>query len=253
MPVVIALIRAELLKLRTTQVWLWLLVGDIALGALVAVASLASSGAVRSPADVPEIFATANGALLTAFVLGVLGITTEFRHQTITSTVLVTPTRSPVMAAKVITYAAVGVLYALACLTVQLAIVLPWLSARRIAFRLTDPTLLRALLGLPVVFALFAVMGVGIGPVLRNQTLAVTLGLLFLLVVQNLISAIPGVRAAWAYTPAGATTAVLFPRHHTGPGDARLLPPAGGLAALVVWAFAPAVLGAAIAIHHDIT
>jgi ABC-2 type transport system permease protein len=102
------LVRAEFLKLRTTQVWFWLLLADIAIGAAVAIGSLAPADAIKAPKDVPYLFATSNGALITAFVLGVLGVTTEFRYQTITPTVLQTPSRWAVVAAKMITYATVG-------------------------------------------------------------------------------------------------------------------------------------------------
>ena len=73
----IQLVRAELLKLRTTQVWIWMLLLAIAVGVLAVVATLASKD-VKSAADVPLLFANANGAIVTAFILGVLGITTEF-------------------------------------------------------------------------------------------------------------------------------------------------------------------------------
>jgi hypothetical protein len=48
----IQLVRAELLKLCTTQVWFWILLLAIAVGVLDVVATLASND-VKSPADVP--------------------------------------------------------------------------------------------------------------------------------------------------------------------------------------------------------
>jgi hypothetical protein len=65
--------------------------------------------------------------------------------------------------------------------------------------------------GLVLAFALFAIMGIGIGALLRNQMLATSLGLVFLLVINNLIAAIPRVRAAYPYTPAGAMIAIVYP------------------------------------------
>ena len=95
----IRLVRAELLKLRTTQVWFWLLLASLAVSVLAAVAGLASDE-VRKPADVATIFANANGGLAVAFILGILGITTEFRHQTFTSAVLATPSRWAIVSAE---------------------------------------------------------------------------------------------------------------------------------------------------------
>src|SRR5919107_504804 len=120
----IRLIRAEFLKLRTTQVWFWLLLATIAVGALLAVANIAPPDATRSEEKVPALFATfaASPAYILVFVLGVLGVTTEFRYQTITPTVLQTPSRWAIVTAKMITYALVGVVFALIAVGVQLAV-----------------------------------------------------------------------------------------------------------------------------------
>ena len=247
------LVRAELLKLRTTQVWLWLLLADVAVGALVAIASLAPSDVIEAPKDVPYLFATSNGALITAFVLGVLGITTEFRHQTITPTVLATPSRWAIVTAKLITYAAVGIAYAAACIGVQLAIALPWLSAKHIDVDFADHDLQRALIGMHGVFALFALFGLGVGALLRSQILAMTLGLLFLLVAQNIIAAIPAVQDAWAYTPAGATIAILYPYERAKADEVQLLHAPAGVLVLLLWALIPAAIGAGYSMNRDIT
>ena len=247
----VRLIRAELLKLRTTQVWFWLLLASLAVGVLAAVAGVASD--VHEPADVALIFANANGGVIVAFVLGVLGITTELRYQTFTSAVLITPSRYAIVAAKLITYALVGAAYAVLGILVQLAIALPWLANRNIDFELSADVR-RALVGLVITFALFALMGIGFGSLLRNQILAITLGLVFLLVIDNLIGAIPGVRHAFPYTPEGAMLSVLYPPDGDNhPDGVILLSWSGGVAVLLLWAIVPAMLGAAVTLNRDIT
>ena len=52
----IRLIRAELLKLRTTQVWFWLLLGCIAISALFVIGPLASDD-IHNGNDVYGMFA----------------------------------------------------------------------------------------------------------------------------------------------------------------------------------------------------
>jgi ABC-2 type transport system permease protein len=247
------LVCAEFLKLRTTQVWFWLLLADIAVGAAVAIGSLASHDAIKAPKDVPYLFATSNSALITAFVLGVLGITTEFRYQTITPTVLATPSRWAIVTAKMITYAAVGAAYAVACVGVQLAIAMPWLSAKHVDVNFQDHNLQRALFGMLGVFALFALFGIGLGALLRNQILSITLGLVFLLILQNIIAAIPAIRDAWAYTPAGATIAILYPYKRAGADEVQLLHAPAGVLVLLLWAIVPAVIGAGYSMNRDIT
>jgi len=246
------LIRAEFLKLRTTQVWFWLLLATVALGAAIAIGALAANG-VKKEKDVPYIFATSNTAAIVVLVLGVLGITTEYRYQTITPTVLGTPSRWAIVSAKLITFALAGLGYAIACLAVQLAIAVPWLSAKNIDFDLGQPDLRRSLLGLPLVFVLYAALGIGLGALLRNQILTIVLTLVFLLVVQNIIAAIPGIRHAWNYLPAGATTTILYPHDAGGPGDIPPTSVGAAVAILVLWSLLPAVAGATFTMNRDIT
>jgi ABC-2 type transport system permease protein len=247
------LIRAELLKLRTTQVWFWLLLAALALSSAIVIGHLATHDGVTSEADVPKMFANSNGALIATFLLGVLGITTEFRYQTITPTVLATPSRWAIITAKLISYLLVGIAYAAACIGVELAIALPWLSSKHIDFTLSDPYVRRALGGLLLVFALFAIIGIGIGALLRNQIVAITIGLLFLVFLDNIILGIPGVKKAWPYLPSGAVTELLFRRSDTGIEDVHLVGPVGALVILLLWAFVPALIGAAWTMNRDIT
>jgi ABC-2 type transport system permease protein len=186
------------------------------------------------------------------FVLGVLGITTEFRYQTITPTVLTTPSRWALVTAKLITYALVGAVYALLCIALQIAITAPWLSAKNIDFSLSDPAIRHAILGIFLVHTLFALVGIGIGALLRNQIVAVTVGVIFLLVLENIIVAIPGVKHAWPYTPSGATTAILYTHGQNEANGVHILSTVGGVIVLLLWAFVPAVLGAGITMNRDI-
>jgi ABC-2 type transport system permease protein len=249
---VIRLIRAEFVKLRTTQVWFWLLIAALAISVLVVLGSFLSDSGVQTKADVPQIFASADTASLAVFVLGVLGVTTEYRYQTITPTVLITPSRWTLISAKLIAYAVLGILYALACVVLQLAMVLPWLASRNISFDLGDPDLRRALFGLFLVLALYGIVGLGVGALLKNQIVAVTVGVIFLLILQNLLLAIPGVRSAWPYMPAGANAAILN-NQANAPDVVHILSPAAGVVVLLLWAFVPAIVGASLTMNRDIT
>lgn len=249
----IRLIRAEFAKLRTTQVWFWMLIAVLAICVLVVLASFLGSGNVTHESDVPGIFASSRDASIAVFVLGVLGVTTEFRYQTITPTVLVTPSRWTLITAKMIAYAIIGAGYALACVALELAMSLPWLASRGISFDLGDPDLRRALFGLFLVLALYGIIGLGVGALLRNQIVAVTVGVVFLLILQNILIAIPGVREAWAYMPAGATVAILFDTSSVPDDIVNILSPLGGVFVLLAWALIPAIIGAAFTMNRDIT
>ncbi|MGN6607865.1 MAG: ABC transporter permease [Jatrophihabitans sp.] len=251
----IRLVRAEFLKFRSTQVWFWLLLAALGVAALGVIGSLAPSNSdIRTPDDVAQMFAISGFAYIVVFVLGVLGVTTEFRYQTITQTVLATPSRWAIVTAKLITYAVLGALYAIACLLVQLAIALPWLSAKGVDWTLTGHHVPRTLLSVFAVVALFGIVGLGIGALLRNQIVAVSVGVVFFLVLENLIVAIPGVKHIYPYLPGGAARALLIikasDRHING---ITLFGPLGGVIVLLLWAFVPALLGARLTLTRDIT
>jgi ABC-type transport system involved in multi-copper enzyme maturation permease subunit len=250
---VIRLIRAEFLKLRTTQVWFWLLLAAVAVSALLVIAPIAH-GDVHSGRDVAEMFGSAALAYLVLFVLGVLGVTTEFRYQTITPTVLLTPSRWSIVTAKMITYALVGIAYSIVCVLVQLAIAVPWLNAKNVDFSLSADGIPHAVAGVFVVLALFGIVGLGVGALVRNQIVAVTVGVIFLLVLENIIAAIPGVRHVYPYLPGAAARAIAdVNARQSDFGGVHLLTVTGGVIVLLLWAFVPAIVGAAFSMNRDIT
>jgi hypothetical protein len=249
----IRLVRAEFLKLRSTQVWFWLLLASIAITVLGTIGTIAgSSGDPDLQAHVRDVFTSASSAYIALFVLGVLAVTTEYRYQTITPTVLATPSRWAIVSAKAVTYLIAGIGYAVVCLVVEFAIALPWLSARNITAPLGDQVgAIAAVLG---VVALMSLVGLGAGALMKNQIVAVSVGLVVLLVLENLVLVIPKVRHVWSFLPGGAITAMTTSRS----GDRRthdihLLPIWGGTVTLVVWAVVTATLGAAITMRQDIT
>lgn len=251
----IRLVQAEFLKFRTTQVWFWLLVATVAVTALLVVGQLAPADSnISTSGDVANLFASSSQGYVLVFVLGVLGVTTEFRYQTITPTVLQTPSRWTIVTAKMITYAIVGIGYALAAVAVQLAMAVPWLSAKGIHVDFGDSDVQRALLAVFGVLALFGVVGLGVGALLRNQVVAVVVGIVFLLVVQNVLVAIPVVKHAFPFTPGGAADAMLLSNvGNTDFNGVSLLSPLGGVVVLLLWALVPALLGAAFSMTRDIT
>jgi hypothetical protein len=249
----IRLIRAELFKLRSTQVWFWLLLGAVAVTVLLTVAQLASSDGVKTYGEAVDALTASGSAYVVVFVLGVLGVTTEFRYQTITGTVLVTPSRWALITAKMITYALVGAIYAIICVAIEVAVAFPWLSSKSIDISLTSPHVPRALLGVFAVVALFGIVGLGAGALIRNQIVAVSVGVIFLLVLNNVLLAIPGVKHVFPYTPAGAADALFTVTGSREANGITLLSGGGAVIVLLLWAFIPAVLGASLTMTRDIT
>jgi hypothetical protein len=247
------LIRAEFLKLRTTQVWFWLLMGTIAVSGLLIVAQLAPSDGVRHPHQVPDMFTSSSTSFIVVFVLGALAVTTEFRYQTITPTVLQTPSRWAIVTAKMITYLILGAIFALVAIVVQIAIAVPWLSSKNVTVDFGNGHVQHALIGVFAVVAIFGIIGLGVGALVRNQIVAVVVGILFLAIFEHLLLLIPGVRNAWPYMPGAASAAIWQTTGDDTANGVHLLSTWAGVGVLLAWAFIPAFLGAVYSMNRDIT
>jgi len=168
----IAQLRSELLKQRSTSTALGLLV---ALLGLVALAVLLH-GVGLSSADLAErdnqlmVFGRGEflGALFAA-LLGAMSITSEIRHGTIRPTLLVCPRRRRVVAAK----AGVGVLlgagFGLAASALAAGVGAVTLRGRGIDVQLDGGDYALLVAGGTAAAALWAAIGVGIGAIVREQ------------------------------------------------------------------------------------
>jgi ABC-2 type transport system permease protein len=247
------LIRAEFRKLTSTQVWFWLLIASVAITALSVVGQIASARNNQVLADrVHDVYGSPSIAYIGVFVLGILCVTTEFRYQTITPTVLATPSRWRLISAKLVTFALVGIGFALVCVLVDLLVALPWLSAKGVDVALGDNY--TAILAVFTVVALLALVGLGVGALLKNQIVAVSVGLLFLLILSNIIVGIPGVKLVYPFLPGGLINSITTPVSADRViNDVTLLPVWGGVVGLVIWGLGTALLGAGITMNRDIT
>ena len=116
-----ALIRAELLKLRTTRMLPWLVLATLLLVVVTIAANVSSADAddpalpLNDPALLGQVIGISFGipqVLMT--VLGALAFTQEVRYGSITSTFLVEPRRSRILVAKAVALVLVGVVIAAA-------------------------------------------------------------------------------------------------------------------------------------------
>jgi ABC-2 type transport system permease protein len=246
------LVQAELLKLRTTRTARTLLAlaaaGTAALTAFVLLlAGRPGQPELGEDALRQLVLVPAQPLTLAALVLGILGMAGEFRHGTATSTFLVTPVRGRVVAAKLAAAAATGLAMALVASAAVLAVGLPWLKARGIEVTVADAGLLARVAGLAVAVALFAVLGVGLAAVLRNQVAAVIVGLLWWSQgVEGILVAVLHQPGLERWLPRGAASAL------TAPGDATLPIWAGGLV-FAAYGLVLALAGGRLVTRRDLT
>jgi ABC-2 type transport system permease protein len=180
-------VRAEILKLRTTRTWWGLLIGMVVPMVLLSVAV----GFVRDTAfgDTDRIYfllQQISFAKYFVLILGILAFTTEFRHNTASSTFLIAVNRTTVMVAKLVTGFLTGLVYAAVALALSLAV---GLTAAAIASHPTSFSGKAAETALRIVLVqgLYGVLGVAIGSVLRNQVVAVVVTLVYFVMIEGVI------------------------------------------------------------------
>jgi ABC-2 type transport system permease protein len=238
------LLRAEFRKLFTTQVWFWLLIASLALTALQVIAVVATiDSQAEYEREASNVFSAAGNAFIFVMVLGIIGITAEFRHQTITPTLLATPSRAKVIGSKLLSYLLIGAVYAAAGVVLVLAIALPWLSAKGLTVELGSHDIPRTLIAGFIVASFYALLGVGVGSLLTNQAAAITLSIVYLFVIESLISVIPFVREAYPYLPGAAAQAMLVAEDDRVQPDWTFLTPVVGGIVLIAWALAFSAAG----------
>jgi ABC-2 type transport system permease protein len=240
-----ALLRAELLKLRTTRTF-WALGGSaVGLVLLIVVLSLWLDDQLRSPTDVRSLLGTAGISGLLTLVLGVVAGAGEYRHGTIASTLLVTPQRLHAVTATVIACFLGGLLIGLTAGGLTALIALPWLSAKDAVVVPSTGEALEIFLGGALYAALAAALGAALGALLRNQVAAVVIVLVLIFVVDPTLAAL--VEGVGEFTLTGLGIAM-----SGGEDDSDALP--RGVAAMVwlLYTVLLAALAAMVTARRDI-
>jgi len=248
-PVLAGATRSEWTKLRTVRSTMWALlftaVSTVVFGVLLTALEV-SRWDQRSLTEIKGFdpllysFAGLNVAQLSVGVLGVLVMTSEYATGSIKLTFGATPQRALVLAAKVAVFSAVVAAVSIVSCAVVFFTCQALLAPRHAGVSITDPHVLRAVLGGVVHIVLIGAIAVGLGATLRRTAGAVALLFAVLLVLPGLVTLLP---SPWndditRYLPNSAGAAmsavVRFP---------NLLSPLAGF--VVLLAYTAAVLGAA--------
>ena len=253
-------LRAEFRKIVSTKIVFWLTAFSLAFTALTVLLSVylvpTSARVVDSgmllqiPEYVNSIVAACANASIFVIIIGIIGMTSEYRHMTITATFLASPRRSPVLLAKGVAYAIVGALVGLVNFALSLSLTVITLAGKEHAA--IDPSqAFHTLLGVLVGFALGAIVGVSVGALIRNQVAAVIAALVFLLLVQPLLNAFVEWTTAWL--PGGALDSVMGLTYRQGELSSGLLPAWGGGLVLLAYAAVLGAIASVTTLKRDIT
>ena len=265
-------IKAEVRKIFTTRLWWGLLIGDVILGALVSFAwafQVGAESAKQSSDPQQHLFATANStsissvysagfvttiAQLFPLALGVILITSEFRHKTWTSTVLAQPKRWPITVSKVVSILVVGIVYGVVydiASVIGGAITLK--GFRSYDLLLGDSQVQQTLALMLLVFVVWTLLGFGFGMLIRNQIAAVfiAIGLAFVgNILFNVLFRLVHWNWAPKYLPGDLTSSILNPNFPGGSTDTFSW--WAGALILAAYGLVLAVVGSAINQRKDV-
>ena len=235
-----ALVRSELLKIRTTRSWWAYLIVIVLFTAIGVAAEIGSSSADRGTSDFQvSLVDTVGVAVLFAIILGITIVTTEFRHGTVTPTFLVEPHRERVILSKAIAGVVVAIGFALLSLLVVAAVAIPWLTIVDAELHLADGEFATRVGQQLLSAVLWVLMGVAIGTLVHSQVAALVGTLIWIFLGETLLVGLFGlvdVDGAAAYLPFHALDSA------DGSGGENLLSYEGGIAVALGWI---ALLGAA--------
>ncbi|GHJ05732.1 ABC transporter permease [Micromonospora humidisoli] len=196
------LVRSELLKIRTTSTWWIFGLITVPLWALTALINWLQTDALANnnfgdvPADqadqiqavqsVDSLAANVytNGqffGLMIVMLLGIIVVTSEFFHQTVTTTFLTVPHRTAVMLAKLAAAAVLAVLFWLVTTVFNLAFGALVMNSVDLGSQLGNGAVWRATALNGLAYLLWSVLGVGIGVLIRSQIGATVTGILLYL------------------------------------------------------------------------
>ena len=242
----IAQIRAELLKIRSTRTTIALILAMIALTLLITLLTglLTHPGGLASKEDQRQLLSLSSLAGVFSALAGVLLVTSEYRFGTIRSTILFNPARSHVLAAKAAAGALAGIVFGVLSAAIGWAIGYAILNGRGTTLVLSSGDILLLTLGGLAGAALWGAIGAGLGAIIHNQVGGVITLLAWGLVVDNLLFGL--LPSVGRFMPDRALDALMGLRVQ------HLLSPGAGAITLIAWAGVLGILGIALSVRQDI-
>ncbi|KAB2809593.1 ABC transporter permease [Pimelobacter simplex] len=256
---------AEYRKLLTTRLW-WLLL-IVMVGYLIFIAAVVSTTFVFVPdgqeapltgeAAARSVYSVVNGVgYVFPLIIGSLAMTTEFRHKTITQSLLVEPDRTRFLVAKILSVVPVGLVAGLVGVLATVAGGAPLLQIKGDGAMLGRSDVLVGLLFSVVAIALWAVIGVAVGSVLSNQVAAIVVILAFTQFVEPLarvvLSQVDALAGVAAYLPGGAADSLIGASFLGATGDVDLLPRWAAVLVLLAYVVVLGVIGRLTTLRRDI-
>jgi ABC-type transport system involved in multi-copper enzyme maturation permease subunit len=240
-----ASLRAELRKLTRTRSLVAVPVAGLVIAALGTIVFIAAGKATEIPARLSEYgplrFGPSNFGLLLA-IFGVRLFADESQHHTLAATLIRTPNRLRVLAAKVLVAVGVAAAFCGAVYLIVIPTTLVGLSIRGLTMTV-DVAASAALFGRVVVATvLLTVLGVAVGTAVRNRTAALVGMIVWFTLAEDLIGGLLHVKR---FLPSAAMRSLV-----SASPSALTTAPVGAMLLLSV--VAAALLAAVVALSRDV-
>lgn len=189
-------LRSEFTKIRSTRSTYWALLALVVI--TVGFGALASAGAAHNANQLGPDFDPTQRSLfglyfgqLVMAVLGALTITSEYATGMIRTSLTAMPRRGTMFAAKAVVFAAVALVTGLITSFGAFFLGQALMSGAHINATISQPHVLRAVVGGALFLAACGMLSFGIGAILRHTAGAITASIVLLFVVSLLINALP--------------------------------------------------------------
>jgi hypothetical protein len=244
-----ALLRAELIKLRTTRTFLALT--GVAVGTSLLICTLISLLSEPTQDSVLTDVFTSDTSGLFIVILAIVGITGEWRHRTITSSLLAAPDRLRFLVAKTLAFAAAGLVLSL-LISIAVAIVgMIILSSRD----LPTPSLgdlIGQIIRNAEVAGLLGAFGLALGTLVRNQPVAIVAVLVIGFAIEPTVIALAPDVGRFAPFSALSASIQHIPASDVGSDELDLLSPGIAWLAMFAWIAAAFAPGAVLLRRRDL-
>lgn len=244
----IHLIHSELRKLTTTRMPLAfgaVLVVLAAINGFAVVAGTDMDGSktfISTAADQRSLMAFAANALMVAGLFGGIAVAREYAHKTVIATYLAAPRRSQALWAQLAAVGVGGAILGLIGVFVTIVAVAASLPLTDFGFLLSVGGVAQIVAASTLAGACGAVLGAGIGTVVRNTGGAVTGAVLVLVIAPPLIVQLASDAGPWV--PGTLATVASGVSDETSVAAAAL--------ALVLWALVPALIALQVVRRRDV-
>lgn len=208
-----------------------------------------ASGSHQAPIYFAEFLNGMQNAYVVLAVLAVVFIASEYTQATIQPSALSTPTRLPILVAKMIVMGCTGLIIGVLASSILLLVVPAILSGANLTLSGSTEDVVRVVTGSGLSLGLIAVLAMGLAAVIRSLVTAFVTVVALLTVAPIVISAVP---LEWVARMSIVLPTVAGSQYLSPDPTTALLDPWWGVVILTAWASASVVVGGLALRYRDV-